>query len=103
MSIAVNGWVYSRAAYPTNTSSDCLKVQYLLRTWHASTRPRTLELDPACRWTRLAVLATHGGGLFDTAGTVSFRAVYVLGGRRHVLDETSRFVREAKRWPTSGQ
>jgi SEC-C motif domain protein len=71
---------------------------YLLRTWHSSTRPRKLELDPACRWTRLAVLETRGGGLFDTDGTVSFRAVYVVDGRRGVLDETSRFVREAKRW-----
>jgi len=80
---------------------------YLLRTWHSSTRPRKLELDPACRWARLAVLETHGGGLFDTAGTVSFRAVYVVDGRRGVLDETSRFVREAKRWvylgPVDGQ
>jgi len=71
---------------------------YLLRSWHPSTRPRTLELDPMCRWTRLAVLESHGGGLFDATGTVSFRAVYVLDGRRNVLTETSRFVREAKRW-----
>jgi SEC-C motif domain protein len=71
---------------------------YLLRTWHPSTRPRTLELDPACRWTRLAVLETHQGGLFDATGTVSFRAVFILDGRRDVLTETSRFVRAAKRW-----
>jgi SEC-C motif-containing protein len=80
---------------------------YLLRTWHSSTRPRTLELDPECRWTRLARLEAHDGGLFDAAGIVSFRAVYVLGGRRGVLAETSRFVREAKRWvylgPVDGQ
>jgi SEC-C motif domain protein len=71
---------------------------YLLRTWHPSARPRTLELDPRCRWTRLAVLDTDGGKLFDAAGTVSFRAMYVLDGQRHVLAETSRFVREGKRW-----
>ena len=28
---------------------------YLLRTWHPSGRPRTLSLDPALRWTRLAL------------------------------------------------
>ena len=71
---------------------------YLLRTWHPSARPRTLELDPKCRWTRLAVLQTEGGKLFDTTGTVSFRAIYVLHGQRHVLAETSRFVREGGRW-----
>ena len=43
----------------------------LLRTWHPSGRPRTLSLDPALRWTRLAVLETRDGGLFDTTGTVS--------------------------------
>jgi SEC-C motif-containing protein len=73
-------------------------ADYLLRTWHPSARPRTLELDPKTQWTRLAVLETHGGGLLDTTGTVSFRAIYALDGKRHVLDETSRFVREGKRW-----
>jgi uncharacterized protein YchJ len=29
---------------------------------------------------------------------VSFRAIYVLDGQRHVLTENSRFVREGKRW-----
>jgi SEC-C motif-containing protein len=71
---------------------------YLLRTWHPSARPRTLELDPACQWTRLAVLETNGGGLFDASGTVRFRAIYVLDGQRQVLAETSRFVREDRRW-----
>ena len=71
---------------------------YLLRTWHPSGRPRALQLDPARRWTRLAVLETHDGGLFDTTGTVRFRAMYVHDGQRGVLAETSRFVREGKRW-----
>jgi SEC-C motif-containing protein len=73
-------------------------ADYLLRTWHPSSRPRTLELDPKIQWTRLAVLETDGGGLLDTTGTVKFRAIYVLDGKRHVMDETSRFVREGKRW-----
>jgi SEC-C motif-containing protein len=48
---------------------------YLLHTWHPSGRPRILSLDPALRWTRLAVLETRDGGLFDTTGTVQFRAM----------------------------
>jgi SEC-C motif-containing protein len=42
---------------------------YLLRTWHPSGRPRTLNLDPALRWTRLAILETRDGGLFDLGPT----------------------------------
>jgi SEC-C motif-containing protein len=71
---------------------------YLLRTWHPSARPRELELDPALSWTRLAVLETRGGGLFDTEGTVRFRAVYVHGGQRGVQAETSGFVRQDGQW-----
>lgn len=75
---------------------------YLLRTWHPSARPKTLTLDPAISWTRLAVLETQGGGLFDTAGTVRFRALYRHGGQRGVLAETSRFVRLGKLWTYLG-
>ena len=75
---------------------------YLLRTWHPSARPKSLTLDPALRWTRLAVLETHGGGLFDADGTVRFRAAYVEEGRRGVLAETSNFVREEGFWTYLG-
>jgi len=75
---------------------------YLLRTWHPSGRPPTLTLDPALRWTRLAVLDTHDGGLFDTTGTVQFRAIYVQQGKRGVLAETSKFVRHDGHWSYLG-
>jgi SEC-C motif domain protein len=75
---------------------------YLLRTWHPSSRPRTVSLDPALRWTRLAVLATRGGGLFDTTGTVQFRAMYIQDGQRRVLSETSRFTRHHRHWAYLG-
>jgi SEC-C motif domain protein len=71
---------------------------YLLRTWHPAARPRELELDPALTWTRLAVLETRAGGLFDTEGTVRFRAVYVREGQRGVQAETSGFVRQDGQW-----
>ncbi len=75
---------------------------YLLRTWHPSGRPRTFSLDPALRWIRLAVLETHDGGLFDATGTVQFRAMYVQQGQRGVLEETSRFIRQDRRWSYLG-
>jgi SEC-C motif-containing protein len=75
---------------------------YLLRTWHPSARPRTLSLDPSLQWTRLAVLETRDGGLFDATGTVQFRAMYVQHGQRGVLAETSRFVRQDGQWTYLG-
>ncbi len=74
------------------------EVAYLLRSWHSSARPRTLRLDPGQRWTRLAVLETDRGGLFDTDGTVRFRALYRHSGQRGALEENSRFVREDGGW-----
>jgi SEC-C motif domain protein len=75
---------------------------YLLRTWHPSARPSALSLDPDLVWTRLAILETHGGGLFDATGTVQFRAVYRQQAQRGVLDETSRFVRHDGHWTYLG-
>lgn len=71
---------------------------YLLRTWHPSTRPVRVALDPGQRWTRLDVLATEAGGLFDTTGTVEFRAHYRASGQPGALHEKSRFVREDGNW-----
>lgn len=71
--------------------------EYLLQTWHASTRPATLEPDePGLRWLGLEV-KRHAQGDEDHA-TVEFVARSKLGGRAHRLHETSRFVREQGRW-----
>ena len=75
---------------------------YLRRTWFPATRPQALKLDPAIHWARLAVLEAGGGGLFDTTGTVRFRAVYVRDGERGVLDETSSFTRQDGQWSYVG-
>jgi len=77
-------------------------ADYLLRTWHPAARPRTLTLDQDIAWTRLAVLESQGGGLFDATGTVRFRAIYRQGGQRGVLAENSRFVREDGKWSYLG-
>lgn len=71
---------------------------YLLRTWHRSTRPRSLELDPEDRWYRLDVLRTERGGLLDTDGVVEFRAYRRSPSGRDTLHEVSRFVREDRQW-----
>ena len=71
---------------------------YLLATWHPSTRPPSLELDPTVRWTGLDVLATTDGGLLASEGTVEFRAWYRHEGETGSQQEVSRFVREDGRW-----
>ena len=72
---------------------------YLLRSWHPTTRPADLTLDPDQRWTRLEILSTTGGGLFHTEGTVEFRAHYRdADGRSGSMRENSRFVRENGSW-----
>jgi SEC-C motif-containing protein len=75
-----------------------LDRDYLLRTWHPSTRPADVELDPDMVWRRLDILETTGGGPLDTRGTVEFAARYRHDGERGVQRELSRFVREDKRW-----
>ncbi|MCL2586471.1 MAG: YchJ family metal-binding protein [Streptosporangiales bacterium] len=73
-------------------------VDYLKRTWHPSSLPADLALDPGIAWTRLAVLDTAGGGIFDTTGTVRFRAIYTHAGKRGVQAENSRFIRQDGAW-----
>ena len=71
---------------------------YLLRSWHPSTRPALLELDPDQRWLRLEILATEGGSAFHSEGSVEFRAYYHEQGQEDVLHEHSRFVRDGGAW-----
>ncbi|GAA1290381.1 hypothetical protein GCM10009634_41930 [Saccharothrix xinjiangensis] len=71
---------------------------YLLATWHPTTRPTSLDLDPDQRWTHLEVLNRTNGSLFHTEGTVEFRAHYRLHGERDVLHETSHFTKEHNTW-----
>ncbi|MFT7834838.1 YchJ family metal-binding protein [Saccharothrix sp. BKS2] len=75
---------------------------YLLDTWHPTTRPRSLDLDPDQRWTHLEVLSRTDGTLFQTTGTVEFRAHYRWRGERDVLHETSRFTRDNGTWSYLG-
>lgn len=75
-------------------------ADYLLATWHPSTRPASLALDPAIEWRRLQIRAVTGGGVDDDEGTVQFVAHYWnsvsrLYGSQH---ENSRFTREGTRW-----
>ncbi|WP_259460342.1 YchJ family protein [Pseudarthrobacter phenanthrenivorans] len=75
-----------------------MDADYLRRTWHPETEPASLDLDPAMEWRRLDIISTSRGGPLDTEGTVEFKAHFRHGGERGVLHESSRFVREHRRW-----
>ena len=69
---------------------------YLLATWHASTRPSQLDFEPGCRWLGLQLKAFRC--VDETHAEVEFVARYKLQGRAVRLHERSRFVKEQGRW-----
>lgn len=71
---------------------------HLLRSWHPSTAPESVDVDDAV-WLGLEVLSTTAGGADDATGVVAFVARYQLpDGSLEELRETSRFVRERGEW-----
>ncbi len=67
--------------------------QYLLATWHASTRPASVKTDAKIKWIRLKVIDTD-----IQQNQVEFVATYRLNGKAHKLKERSRFVVEEGTW-----
>ena len=84
-----------RSRYSAFVTGD---ADYLLNTWHPSTRPASFELDPTHRYYRLDILATSRGGMLATEGTVEFRAFLRIDGGVDEHHEVSRFVKESGRW-----
>lgn len=72
------------------------RVDYLRSSWHPSTRPADLTLEPGVKWLGLEV-KRHRVIDADHA-EVEFVARSRVGGRGQRLHETSRFVREGGRW-----
>lgn len=74
-------------------------TDYLLQTWHASTRPASLQDDvntPPLKWLGLKVL--YGKQLDNSNASVEFIARYKVNGKAEKLHERSRFVREQGQW-----
>jgi SEC-C motif-containing protein len=92
--IAASAEALMRSRY----SAYVLKLgDYLLATWHPSTRPAELDLaaDPS-KWLGLEVRRHEQQD--ETHATVEFVARYRIDGRGHRLHEVSRFVRADGRW-----
>lgn len=69
-------------------------VDSLLESWHPSTRPQALELDPEIEWRRLLVESSERGGPFDREGFVTFTAIGRTPEGRFEQRERSRFLRD---------
>ena len=72
------------------------QANYLLATWHSSTRPASLDFDAGAKWLGLEVREHTVTGV-DTA-EVEFVARYRVAGQAVRLHERSRFVCEEGRW-----
>jgi SEC-C motif domain protein len=74
------------------------REDYLLATWHHSTRPASLKLanEPRSKWLGLEVKRHEQ--LDSHQAVVEFVARYKVNGRAYRLHEISRFVREAGQW-----
>ncbi|GAA4898019.1 YchJ family protein [Tessaracoccus lubricantis] len=71
---------------------------YLLETWHPTTRPPSLDLDATTRWTGLTIEGTEAGQAWDTTGVVQFAAAWSTPEGDGVLRERSRFTLVDGRW-----
>lgn len=67
------------------------KWDYLLATWHSSTRPAQLSDDDACTWLKLVI---H----HSDASSVEFSAYFKEGSVYGVLHEASEFAEENGQW-----
>ncbi|MFT4235658.1 MAG: YchJ family metal-binding protein [Microbacterium sp.] len=84
-----------RSRFDAFTRAD---AEWLLATWHPSTRPADLDLSDNPRWRGLQIVDTVAGGADDDRGVVEFRATYLDDEGIGILHERSRFVREEGRW-----
>jgi len=75
---------------------------YLLETWHSSSRPKPEELEfegpMGFRWTHLTVVKTEEGKESDDKGKVEFVAHYKVGPKAGQMQEDSNFVKENGKW-----
>jgi SEC-C motif-containing protein len=80
------------------TAYTLLNENYLLATWHSSTRPAGLGLadEATTKWLGLEIKRQEQ--LDAENALVEFDARYKVNGRAHRLQEISRFVREDGLW-----
>ncbi|HEV7949276.1 MAG TPA: YchJ family metal-binding protein [Glaciihabitans sp.] len=73
-------------------------ADYLLDTWHPTTRPESLQLDSGIRWFRLDILSRRNGILPHSRGEVEFSAHFRDGSDVGTQHEVSEFLKQDGRW-----
>lgn len=71
------------------------RTDYLLKTWHKTTRPAELILTDSVKWIALDILSSETK---EDHATVSFVARGKVNGRAFKQMEKSRFVKENGQW-----
>ena len=86
-----------RSRYSAYTQKES---QYLLHSWHTTTRPTALDFsqEPQPNWLGLKICRTEAGSENDTSGIVEFIARYKTDTAPEVIHEVSRFVKEGGHW-----
>jgi SEC-C motif domain protein len=80
------------------TAFSLQKHDYLLHSWHPSTRPSRVTFAADHHWTRLEIRSSTGGDMLDNSGTVDFVAHFVDINGAGSQGELSSFVRHEGRW-----
>ena len=65
--------------------------QYLLDSWHSSTRPSSIDINTSQQWIRLKIINSE-------EQHVEFIATYRVQGKAHKMHENSCFVFEDGNW-----
>lgn len=73
-------------------------ITYLLKSWHPSTRPDTIDSGAIPEWYDLHIIRTEKGEEDDLEGVVEFQASAFIQKKTWRLHETSRFVKEDGQW-----
>ena len=92
---AVTAEALMRSRYTAYVVKD---VNYLLRTWHSSTRPATIVSAEIPEWYGLHIVRTESGDENYNHGVVEFKAKAIYKKKIWNLHEVSRFAKENNQW-----
>lgn len=70
---------------------------YLLKTWHASTRPASVPMEAQQKWLGLKIVSAREGAA-DVAEVEFIARFRIGGGSAARLHERSRFYKEKGQW-----
>jgi len=84
-----------RSRYSAYVMGD---TAYLMKTWHPSTRPFSIDPETLPKWYNLEILRTEKGQVDDDEGIVEFKAYAFSQRKALILHEVSSFVKEQRQW-----